>query len=255
MNLSPRNRFQDFFEEKKYVVLKNHLYNYLLRKRAVEKNLQAERLGLILEVGSGISPVMTRTAQIVYTDISLLALRILRTDQRKGLYVVADGMCLPFKSSTFAHAVYSEVLEHLPDDSQALGEMSRVLKPSGELIVTFPHREAYFTNDDYFVNHFRRYELHDMVHHLQTVGLMPVSIQKVLGPLEKITMSFAVFCFSLIQRYKPMKSREAETSPYMKIIAFLFKWANLFYAGLAWLDARITPRSLAAVLLIRAKKR
>ena len=255
MNLSPRNRFQDFFEEKKYVVLKNYLYNYLLRKRAVEKNLQTERMGLILEVGSGISPVMTRTDQIVYTDLSFLGLRILRTDQKKGHYVVADGMSLPFKSGIFAHSIYSEVLEHLQDDRQALREMSRVLEPAGELIVTFPHRKIYFTNDDYFVNHFRRYELHDMVARLQRVGLMPISIQKVLGPLEKITMSFAVFCFSLIQRYKPMKSREAEMSPFMKIFAFLFKWANRFYAGLAWLDARVSPRSLSAVLLIRAIKR
>ncbi len=35
--ISPRgNRFEDFFADDAYVVLKNFLYNYLLRKRAIE---------------------------------------------------------------------------------------------------------------------------------------------------------------------------------------------------------------------------
>lgn len=54
MNHSKANRFQNFFEENKYTLLKNYLYNYLLRKMAVEKSLQHENIKLILEVGSGI---------------------------------------------------------------------------------------------------------------------------------------------------------------------------------------------------------
>jgi len=54
MNHSNANRFQDFFEESKYTLLKNYLYNYRLRKMAVEKSLQNENIKLILEVGSGI---------------------------------------------------------------------------------------------------------------------------------------------------------------------------------------------------------
>ncbi|MBW2663361.1 MAG: hypothetical protein JRD93_15590 [Deltaproteobacteria bacterium] len=53
MNHSKANRFQDFFEESKYTLLKNYLYNYRLRKMAVEKSLQHENIKLILEVGSG----------------------------------------------------------------------------------------------------------------------------------------------------------------------------------------------------------
>jgi len=32
----------------------------------------------------------------------------------------------------------------------------------------------------------------------------------------------------------------------------IFKWANLFYAMLAWLDARIMPRAISTVLLINS---
>jgi hypothetical protein len=40
----------------------------------------------------------------------------------------------------------------------------------------------------------------------------------------------------------------------MRFLAAIFQGTNLFYAGLAWLDARIMPRSLATVLLIKAEK-
>ena len=40
----------------------------------------------------------------------------------------------------------------------------------------------------------------------------------------------------------------------MNIFGKFFKWANRFYMLPAWLDARIMPRSLSAVLLIKAEK-
>ena len=89
------NRFEDFFKEGKYVLLKNYLYNYLLRKRAIEKYLQQESTELILEVGSGISPVVTKLKGIVYSDLSYDAVKILKQTQKTGYYVVADGMHLP----------------------------------------------------------------------------------------------------------------------------------------------------------------
>ena len=49
-----RGPFQDFFEESKYTLLKNYLYNYRLRKMAVEKSLQNENIKLILEVGQSV---------------------------------------------------------------------------------------------------------------------------------------------------------------------------------------------------------
>jgi len=41
MNNYHANRFQIFFEENQYTNLKNYLYNYNLRKMAVEKKLRA----------------------------------------------------------------------------------------------------------------------------------------------------------------------------------------------------------------------
>ncbi len=254
MNYTRVNRFQDFFEEGKYITLKNYLYNYLLRKKAVEKILEHDEIGLILEVGSGISPVMTRTEHIVYSDLSPTALRILRNTQRKGMYVATDAMHLPFKNSTFSHAIASEVLEHLRNDQEAINELARVTSSSGCLIVTFPHRKFYFANDDRFVNHFRRYELPEIADRLKDAGLRVISIQKVLGPLEKLTMSLVVFCFSVIQGSGQNKQIDKQNPMFINAFASIFKWLNRIYMVLAWLDAKIMPRSISTVLLIKAMK-
>lgn len=254
MNLSCNNRFHDFFLEDNYILLKNYLYNYLLRKRAVENSLEHNSTDLILESGSGISPVVTRAERIIYSDLSFDAVSILRRNHNRGHYLVADAMNLPFKPGVFSQTICSEVLEHLQDDRKALKELSRVMCPYGYLIATVPHKKSYFGNDDRFVHHFRRYEIFELEDKLRTAGLMPTEIQKVLGPLEKVTMSLVVFCFSRIQK---LKSKRQKTAPRYKFIQFfapLFKWANRLFMGLAWLDARVMPRAFASVLLIKARK-
>ena len=252
MNNFDSNRFQNFFEEEKYVTLKNYLYNYLLRKIAVERSLKNENPEMILEVGSGISPMMTHTQHVIFLDLSLTALQILKRTHGRGLYVVADAMCLPFKSDIFSHAISSEVLEHLADDWQAIKEIARVIKPSGHFIVTFPHRKFYFAIDDQFVGHFRRYEITEMVDRLKSAGFRPISIQKVLGFLEKVTMCFAVICFSIIHKFKLKKVKVLHSIMLANNFSSIFKWANRYYTLLAWMDAKIMPRAFSTVLLIKS---
>ncbi len=183
------------------------------------------------------------------------AIRLLKHSCGKGYYVVADGLDLPFKSGAFSHTISSEVLEHLKDDQKAIKELARVTQPSGKFVITFPHKKSYFANDDYFVNHFRRYELSEMKDRLKEAGFRPINIHKVLGPLEKITMCFVVYCFSLIQKNKIEKANQPDNTVLMNIFGKFFKWANRFYMLPVWLDAKIMPRSLSAVLLIKAEKK
>ena len=257
MTSANENRFQDFFDNEKYVNLKNYLYNYLLRKNAVEKTMRSEEKDLVLEIGSGISPILTSWDRVVYSDLSASALEMLKKIHGKGQYVVADAMNLPFEADSFSHVISSEVLEHLEDDRKALSEIARVIKPDGVLIITFPHRHFYFSHDDRFVNHYRRYEIPEMIARLEEVGFHPIFIRKVLGPLEKITMLTVTICASVLQEFtrkRHGKGKEIQIKP-SNIIINLFKWSNRLYAGFAWIDALIMPRALSTVLLIKAKKR
>lgn len=54
------------------------------------------------------------------------------------LLLRGDGLHLPFKDATFDKIICAEVLEHIPDDRRAVGELFRVLRPGGEMAVTVP---------------------------------------------------------------------------------------------------------------------
>jgi len=248
------NRFEDFFADDAYVTLKNHFYNYRLRRRAVRKYLQSGKEDRILEVGSGLSPMTGGSERIVYSELSFPALRTLKRSQGKGFFVVADATRLPFKAGTFSQVICSEVLEHLPEDRLALQEMASVLEGGGSLILTFPHRRAYFAGDDRFVNHLRRYELGEMKTNLDEAGLKTVEIQKVLGPLEKITMLSVISLIQLFDRFRKGKreDKRGQRAASSGFLVTLFCWLNRLYSALVWFDARLAPRSLSSVLLIRA---
>ena len=239
MKYSDTNRFQAFFKESKYIFFKNHLYNYLLRKKAVNQSLKNESLKLILEVGSGISPMLTGIRTAIYSDLSFSALKILRETNKAGRYVVADGMNLPFKAGIFSHTICSEVLEHLTDDRMALKEIHRVMAPAAVLVVTFPHRKFYFSNDDRFVNHCRRYEISEMKDRLTSVGLKLTDTRKVLGPFEKLTMSLAVYGYSIVQKLKFPAGGNKHDDRLLKIAAYVFRPINRVLMGIAWIDAKI----------------
>jgi SAM-dependent methyltransferase len=49
-----------------------------------------------------------------------------------------DALALPFADAEFDRIVAAEILEHVPDDLQALSEVARVLRPGGTIAITVP---------------------------------------------------------------------------------------------------------------------
>jgi SAM-dependent methyltransferase len=49
-----------------------------------------------------------------------------------------DALALPFADGEFDRVVAAEVLEHIPDDTRAIAELVRVLRPGGTMAVTVP---------------------------------------------------------------------------------------------------------------------
>jgi ubiquinone/menaquinone biosynthesis C-methylase UbiE len=52
--------------------------------------------------------------------------------------VQGDALHLPFPDGAFDRVICSEVLEHIPDDLSAMGELARVLRPGGTMAITVP---------------------------------------------------------------------------------------------------------------------
>lgn len=251
-------RFEEFFIEDNYVALKNYLYNYLERKRAINRVLRGDR-DLVLEVGSGLSPIVTGRDNVIYSELSFRALHTLKAINEGGHYVVADATRLPFREASLGRVVCSEVLEHVENDQEAIDELARIMKPGALACITVPHRKFYFAADDRYVHHFRRYEIDEMTGKLQQAGLRVRATTKVLGPLEKITMFTVVMIFSTLQKITAGNGTAGGTPSSVgvlirSIIRPLFKWAHRAYAVLARIDAKVMPRALATVILFEAVK-
>src|SRR6202008_3156894 len=52
--------------------------------------------------------------------------------------VNGDALRLPSPDATFDRVIAAEVMEHIPEDRTALGELVRVLRPGGSIAITVP---------------------------------------------------------------------------------------------------------------------
>jgi SAM-dependent methyltransferase len=60
--------------------------------------------------------------------------------------VQGDALALPFPDDAFDRVIASEILEHIPDDEQAMRELARVLRPGGTMAITVPRAGPEFIN-------------------------------------------------------------------------------------------------------------
>jgi len=91
--------------------------------------------------------------------------------------LAADIACLPFKDRAFDLVICSEVLEHIPDESGAVRELARVLKPGKNLVVSvpryLPERICWAISEDYHRangGHIRIYRRKGLQRLLENVG-------------------------------------------------------------------------------------
>jgi SAM-dependent methyltransferase len=84
-----------------------------------------------------------------------------------------DALALPFADGEFDRIIAAEVLEHIPADIQAIGELARVLRPGGTLAVSVPRwfpeivnwklSEEYHSNPGGHIRIYTEEELRDKV--------------------------------------------------------------------------------------------
>jgi SAM-dependent methyltransferase len=96
--------------------------------------------------------------------------------------VQGNALRLPFPDASFDRVIAAEVLEHIPDDTAAMAELSRVLRPGGTMAVTVPRFGPEAVNwalsEDYHAvpgGHVRIYRRSTLLSRLREVGLRPVA--------------------------------------------------------------------------------
>jgi SAM-dependent methyltransferase len=102
------------------------------------------------------------------------------TDQVVAGVLRGDAIRLPFADHTFDAVIASEVLEHVHDDTAALGELVRVLRPGGAFAATvpswLPEKVNWMLSDDYHApavagGHVRIYSATELKAKMRAAGL------------------------------------------------------------------------------------
>ncbi len=133
----------------------------------------------ILDIGCGSSRIILDLPEAVGLDILQNKLRWLRFRHRRLVRASCDR--LPFADASFTALINSEVIEHIPDTPEVWGEMWRVLRPGGTLILGTPDYDRWLwwvlewiygkvLPDAYAHEHITHYTRAGLIARLQAAG-------------------------------------------------------------------------------------
>jgi ubiquinone/menaquinone biosynthesis C-methylase UbiE len=140
-----------------------HHWWYRGRREVIEQELA--RLALnpearALDAGCGSGRTLLELARYC-RDVAGLELNPEAADvaRERGDFDVHTGRveALPWEEQTFDLITCLDVIEHTPDDTVALGELRRVSRPGGWLLLTVPAYQALWSSHDEMNHHYRRY--------------------------------------------------------------------------------------------------
>ena len=139
---------------------------FVVRRRLLARTIAA--LGLphdaeVLDVGTSTGTNLRLLADLGFGHVRGLdsSDEAIRFCAEKGFPVVTrgDATRLPFADETFDLVLATDIIEHVDDDSAAVAEMARVLRPGGHAILTVPTFQSIWGLQDDVAHHKRRYRL------------------------------------------------------------------------------------------------
>lgn len=194
--------------------------------------------GRTLDVGCGSKPYEKCFLSSEYIGLELDS-TINRTIKKVDVYY--DGKKIPFENESFDSVVCFQVLEHVFEPQEFLNEIYRVLKPSGNLLITVPfvwdeHEQPF----DY-----ARYSSFGLQYLLEKHGFEVIAQKKTVQNFGVIIQLIAEYFYKISYRYKITK--------YLAMIVLIFP-TFLLGGFVSMLLPQNSDLYLDNVILLRKKK-
>lgn len=160
-----------------WFVSRSELLNFYMREM-----IQLPRDPRILDLGCGTGAnleALSEYGQAMGADFSSEALAFCRKRALPRL-VQGNGEALPIRSDSLDLVTAMDSLEHIPHDNAALGEIFRILKPGGKLLVTVPAFGFLWSEHDEALQHLRRYTASELTAKMRLAGFSMGKVTYVL---------------------------------------------------------------------------
>jgi len=140
-----------------------------------------------IEVGSGNGDMAAELAgtaqQVTATEGDPQRLAGLRSRFAGHDLIRIRELTLPSTDTGQHSAVFAvNVLEHIPDDVEALRSMSRLVRPGGRVVLFVPAFQVAFSRFDHRIGHQRRYTIASLEAALRHAHLQPIEMRYVNLP-------------------------------------------------------------------------
>jgi SAM-dependent methyltransferase len=166
-------QFADFEEEHWWFRARRRIFFHLL-----DRILPRDRTLEVLDVGCGAGGLLRRLERYgnarglePYREISVIA------RERTGLPLIcASAYEIPLCDDSQDLVCLFDTLEHIPDESRALQEIHRIVKPGGIAFFSVPAYQFLWSNNDQVAHHCRRYTRARLRRSLLSAGFAPTRL-------------------------------------------------------------------------------
>lgn len=133
---TPAKIVEDYSRSLRTTILDRHVD--ASEQNPVVESMNLRRESFLLDAGCGTGRYLANAVpgqKFVGMDLSIEMLKATRQSLGRGMYVVGELERLPFKAGVFNEVISIRVLQHIRNQGNAIGEMARVCRSGGDVVV------------------------------------------------------------------------------------------------------------------------
>ncbi len=210
------------------------------------KSKPQEAMVFDLGCGSGflVGELQKRGFQAYGSDISREAIEYGKNRGIENLKV-REGDGVNFPDNYFDLVLALDVLEHIENDSKAIGELNRVLRPGGMAIITVPAYMFLWGVQDEVSRHFRRYTLSKLVEKIKKNS----DLRMVKKSYFNTLLFLPIALFRFLSKFATQPKRESDFEIGNGLANSIFY--NIFNLETFWLRHFNFPFGVSILLVLR----